>query len=36
MIVFVPPSDPTDPTRPPAFYDCTYNYLAGLGIPEIS
>jgi hypothetical protein len=34
MAVFVPTGDPSDPTRSPAFYDSTYDYLAGLGIPE--
>lgn len=24
--------DPLDPTRAPAFYDATFEYLAGLGI----
>jgi len=35
MVVFIPPGDPNDPTRPPAFYDSTFNYLRELGIPEI-
>jgi hypothetical protein len=35
MIVFVPPGDISDPTRPPRFYDSTFAYLAGLGLPEI-
>lgn len=35
MVVFIPPGDVDDPTRPPAFYDATFNYLAGLGIPTI-
>ena len=34
MVVFVPPGDPSDPTRSPAFYDSTFNYLRELGIPE--
>jgi hypothetical protein len=35
MVVFVPPGDPEDPTRSPAFYDPTFNYLRDLGIPSI-
>lgn len=29
----MPPGEQTDPTRPPSFYNSTFNYLAGLGIP---
>lgn len=32
MVVVVPEGDPLDPTRAPAFYDATFEYLAGLGI----
>jgi hypothetical protein len=32
MVVFVPPGDAADPTRYPAFYDGTFNYLKELGI----
>lgn len=35
MAIFVPPGDPTDPTRTPRFYDATYDYLRSLGIPQI-
>ena len=35
MVVFVPPGNADDPTRPPAFYDATFNYLRTLGIPEL-
>jgi hypothetical protein len=35
MVVFVPPGDASDPTRSPAYYDSTFNYLKELGIPEI-
>ncbi|MEQ2008381.1 MAG: DUF2075 domain-containing protein [Limisphaerales bacterium] len=35
MVLFVPPGEPTDPTRSPAFYDSTFNYLTELGIPEL-
>jgi hypothetical protein len=35
MIVFVPPGDPSDPTRAPSFYDDTYHYLIGLGVADV-
>lgn len=35
MVIFVPSGNSSDPTRPPKFYDATFNYLAGLGIPTI-
>jgi hypothetical protein len=35
MVVFVPPGDVTDPTRSPAFFDSTFNYLIELGIARI-
>jgi len=35
MVVFVPPGNDDDPTRPPAFYDATYDYLRAVGIPEL-
>jgi hypothetical protein len=35
MIIFVPPGDVADPTRYPAFYDSTFDYLGQLGIPKI-
>jgi hypothetical protein len=35
MVVFVPPGDSADPTRSPAFYDSTFDYLKELGISEI-
>ena len=35
MVLFVPPGESTDPTRSPAFYDSTFNYLAELGIPKL-
>src|SRR5438552_1723493 len=34
MVVFIPPGDSNDPTRSPAFYDSTFNYLRELGISE--
>jgi hypothetical protein len=36
MVIFIPRGDTEDPTRMPAFYDSTFNYLAGLGIPIIA
>jgi hypothetical protein len=36
MVIFVPPGEPTDPTRLPAFYDSTFDYLTDLGIPALS
>lgn len=35
MVIFVPTGNSVDPTRTPKYYDETYNYLAGLGIPII-
>ena len=35
MVIFVPPGDDDDPTRSPAFYDGTYDYLVSLGLPEV-
>ena len=35
MIVFVPPGDANDPTRSPAYYDSTFDYLRTLGIAAI-
>ena len=36
MVVFVPSGDTADPTRVPAFYDSTFNYLKELGLPQIA
>jgi hypothetical protein len=33
MVIFLPPGDPTDPTRKPDYYDSTFNYLHDVGIP---
>lgn len=33
MVIFVPPGDTSDPTRSPALYDSTFEYLAETGIP---
>lgn len=35
LVIFVPRGDEADSTRPPAFYDGTYNYLRECGIPEL-
>jgi hypothetical protein len=35
MVIFVPPGDRRDPTRAPAFYDATFEYLKAVGLPEI-
>ncbi len=35
MILFVPPGDSTDHTRPPSYYDSTYRYLRRLGVASI-
>ena len=36
MVIFVPPGNRGDPTRSPEFYDSTFHYLAGLGIPLLA
>jgi hypothetical protein len=35
MVIFVPPGNRTDPTRPHEQYDQIYRHLGGLGISEI-
>ena len=35
MVIFVPPGDRGDVTRLPEFYDATYKYLTGVGIPAL-
>jgi hypothetical protein len=35
MIIFVPTGDSSDATRTPAYYDSTFEYLAGIGIPVL-
>lgn len=35
MVIFVPPGDGGDGTRDPEYYDRTYEYLRGIGIPEL-
>jgi schlafen family protein len=36
IVIFVPPGDSADPTRNPAYYDSTFQYLIGLGIPVLN
>ena len=35
MVIFVPPGDINDATRPPQYYDATFEYLASTGIPVV-
>lgn len=35
MIIVIPAGDVNDPTRSPAYYDATYNYLREIGIETI-
>jgi hypothetical protein len=35
MVIAVPHGDPEDPTRKSEFYDGTFEYLKGLGLPVI-
>ena len=35
MVIFVPPGDPSDPTRSSEFYDSTFKYLSEVGVPEL-
>jgi hypothetical protein len=35
MVIYVPPGDPSDPTRACGYYDSTYRYLSEVGIPEL-
>ncbi len=35
MVIFVPPGEESDPTRNPAFYNDTYDYLRTVGVPEV-
>jgi hypothetical protein len=35
MALVVPEGNPEDPTRNPAYYDSTYEYLKEIGIKEI-
>jgi DUF2075 family protein len=35
MIIFVPKGDASDRTRPPSFYDGTFDHLRSCGIPRL-
>jgi hypothetical protein len=35
MVIFVPPGDPSDPTRSPSFYDPMFKYLCELGVTQL-
>jgi hypothetical protein len=35
MVIFVPPGERRDPTRPPEFYDGTYAFLRESGVAEL-
>lgn len=35
MVIFVPPGDSVDVTRTPGYYDSTFEYLSGLGMPVV-
>ena len=35
MVIFVPEGDKADHTRPPAYYDSTFQYLVDVGIPVL-
>ena len=35
MVLFIPKGDASDRTRPPSFYDGTFDYLSSCGIPSL-
>jgi hypothetical protein len=35
MVIFIPSGDERDPTRASEFYDSTFDYLSGIGIPVL-
>lgn len=35
MVIFVPTGDALDPTRAATFYDPTFQYLLGIGLPVL-
>ncbi len=35
MVIFVPPGERRDATRPPEYYDATFGYLSEVGIPVL-
>lgn len=36
MVIFVPKGDPRDPTRAPAYYNGTFEYLRSIGLPVLA
>jgi Uncharacterized conserved protein (DUF2075) len=36
MVIFVPPGDEADPTRPPSYYNGTYGFLLHAGIKDLA
>jgi Uncharacterized conserved protein (DUF2075) len=36
MVIFVPPGERRDATRPPEYYDATFSYLRRVGIPVLT
>ena len=36
MVIFIPPGSRKDPTRSPEYYDATFSYLSGLGVPTLT
>lgn len=35
MVIFIPPGERRDATRPPEYYDATFGYLSEVGIPVL-
>jgi hypothetical protein len=35
MVIVVPPGEKDDPTRPPGFYNDTYEYLDSIGVESL-
>jgi hypothetical protein len=35
MAIFVPRGSPQDHTRPPGYYDTTFDYLSKLGLEQV-
>ncbi len=35
MVILVPEGDAADPTRSPDFYDPTWQFLRGVGLPDV-
>jgi hypothetical protein len=36
MVIWIPPGDPADKTRPPAEMDATYHYLKSCGVRDLA